>query len=107
MKIIKFGSTIITLFVILILSLAVSVEYYYNDADAHGGGIQSETQSHWSTGGPSPILRTEAPGAELNGAVAVAIDDKIYVIGGGPEPSFSYTNVNEIFHPVPTEILRK
>jgi N-acetylneuraminic acid mutarotase len=31
-------------------------------------------------------------------AVASANDDKIYVIGGGPEPGLSVTNVNEIFN---------
>ena len=29
---------------------------------------------------------------------AVSINDKIYVIGGGPEPGLSVTNVNEIFN---------
>jgi hypothetical protein len=40
-----------------------------------------------------------------HGLAAVAIDDKIYVIGGGPEPGGSQTNLNEIFQSVmPTEI---
>jgi hypothetical protein len=33
-----------------------------------------------------------------HGLAAVAIGDKIYVIGGAPEPGLSVTNVNEIFH---------
>ena len=33
-----------------------------------------------------------------HGLGAVAIDDKIYVIGGGPQPGMSVTNANEIFH---------
>jgi hypothetical protein len=33
-----------------------------------------------------------------HGLVAVSIDDKIYVIGGGPEPGGSGSNLNEIFH---------
>jgi N-acetylneuraminic acid mutarotase len=33
-----------------------------------------------------------------HGLSAVSINDKIYVIGGGPEPGLSVTNVNEIFN---------
>jgi hypothetical protein len=33
-----------------------------------------------------------------HGLAAVEIGDKIYVVGGGPEPGLSVTNVNEIFH---------
>jgi N-acetylneuraminic acid mutarotase len=33
-----------------------------------------------------------------HGSSAVSINDKIYVIGGGPEPGLSVTNVNEIFN---------
>jgi N-acetylneuraminic acid mutarotase len=33
-----------------------------------------------------------------HGLAAVAIGDKIYVIGGGLEPGLSVTNVNKIFH---------
>jgi hypothetical protein len=33
-----------------------------------------------------------------HGLAAVAIGDKIYLIGGGPEPGLSVINVNEIFH---------
>jgi hypothetical protein len=33
-----------------------------------------------------------------HGLAAVAIDNMIYVIGGGPEPGGSGSNLNEIFH---------
>ena len=33
-----------------------------------------------------------------HGLAAVAIGDKIYVIGGGPQPGLSVTDANEIFH---------
>ena len=33
-----------------------------------------------------------------HGLAAVAIEDKICVVGGGPEPGLSVINVNEIFH---------
>jgi N-acetylneuraminic acid mutarotase len=44
----------------------------------------------WTIETPMPTAR--------HGLAAVAIDDKIYVIGGGPQPGFSVTNANEIFH---------
>jgi N-acetylneuraminic acid mutarotase len=46
--------------------------------------------NRWSIEPPFPTAR--------NGLAAVAIGDKIYVVGGGPEPVLSVTNVNEIFH---------
>ena len=46
--------------------------------------------NRWSIEPPMPTAR--------HGLTAVAIGDKIYVIGGGPEPGLSVTNVNEIFH---------
>jgi hypothetical protein len=33
-----------------------------------------------------------------HGLTAVAIDNLIYVIGGGPEPGGSGSDLNEIFH---------
>jgi hypothetical protein len=33
-----------------------------------------------------------------HGLAAVDIGNKIYVVGGGPEPGLSVINVNEIFH---------
>ena len=46
--------------------------------------------NRWSIEPPMPTAH--------HGLAAVAIGDKIYVIGGGPEPGLSVTNVNEIFH---------
>jgi N-acetylneuraminic acid mutarotase len=46
--------------------------------------------NRWSIEPPMPTAR--------HGLAAVAIEDKIYVVGGGPEPGLSVTNVNEIFH---------
>jgi N-acetylneuraminic acid mutarotase len=44
----------------------------------------------WTIETPMPTAR--------HGLGAVAIDGKIYVIGGGPQPGMSVTNANEIFH---------
>jgi len=45
----------------------------------------------WTAEPPMPTAR--------HGLGAVSIeDDRIYVIGGGPEPGLTVTNVNEIFH---------
>jgi N-acetylneuraminic acid mutarotase len=44
----------------------------------------------WTSDATMPIAR--------HGLVAVSIDNKIYVIGGGPEPGGSGSNLNEIFH---------
>ena len=44
----------------------------------------------WTIETPMPTPR--------HGLGAVAIDDKIYVIGGGPQPGMSVTNANEIFY---------
>jgi hypothetical protein len=40
-----------------------------------------------------------------HGLAAVAVDDKVYVIGGGPEPGGSQTNLNEIFQSLSTQVL--
>jgi N-acetylneuraminic acid mutarotase len=45
----------------------------------------------WTSAQPMPTAR--------HGLAAVSIDDKIYIIGGGPQPGGSQTNLNEIFHP--------
>ena len=44
----------------------------------------------WESKEPLPTAR--------HGLSAVSVNDKIYVIGGGPEPGLSVTNVNEIFN---------
>ena len=44
----------------------------------------------WTSAQPMPTAR--------HGLATAAVDDKIYVIGGGPEPGGSQTNLNEIFH---------
>ena len=33
-----------------------------------------------------------------HGLAVVSVNDKIYVIGGGPQPRLSVSNVNEIFN---------
>jgi hypothetical protein len=33
-----------------------------------------------------------------HGLGAVSNEDRVYVIGGGPQPGLSVSNVNEIFH---------
>jgi hypothetical protein len=33
-----------------------------------------------------------------HGLIAAAINNKIYVVGGGPEPGLSVSGSNEIFH---------
>jgi Kelch motif. len=33
-----------------------------------------------------------------HGLGAASVQNKIYVIGGGPQPGLSVTNANEIFH---------
>ena len=45
----------------------------------------------WISAQPMPTAR--------HGLTAVSEDDKIYIIGGGPQPGGSQTNSNEIFHP--------
>jgi len=45
----------------------------------------------WDQGLAMPTAR--------HGLVAVANDDKIYVIGGGPNPGGSRSSANEIFLP--------
>jgi hypothetical protein len=43
--------------------------------------------------------RSELPmSTARHGLAAIAIDDVIYVIGGGPEPGGSGSNLNEMFH---------
>ncbi|HEY8522668.1 MAG TPA: kelch repeat-containing protein, partial [Nitrososphaeraceae archaeon] len=44
----------------------------------------------WESKEPLPTAR--------HGLSAVSGNDKIYIIGGGPEPGLSVTNVNEIFN---------
>jgi N-acetylneuraminic acid mutarotase len=44
----------------------------------------------WESKEPLPTAR--------HGLAAVSVNDKIYVIGGGPEPGLSVTSVNEIFN---------
>jgi N-acetylneuraminic acid mutarotase len=44
----------------------------------------------WISAQPMPTAR--------HGLAAVSTDDKIYVIGGGPECGGSQTSLNEIFH---------
>ena len=44
----------------------------------------------WTSGPPMPTAR--------HGLAAAAIGDKIYVIGGGPEPDISFANVVEILN---------
>ena len=40
---------------------------------------------------------TEAIPTFRHGLVAASIDNRIFIIGGGPEPGLSVTNVNEIY----------
>ena len=42
-------------------------------------------------------LETPMPTAR-HGLAAASIGDKIFVIGGGPQPGGSAVNINEIFH---------
>jgi N-acetylneuraminic acid mutarotase len=44
----------------------------------------------WITEAPMPTSR--------HGLGAASVENKIYVIGGGPQPGLSVTNANEIFH---------
>ena len=44
----------------------------------------------WTSGPAMPIAR--------HGLAAAAIGDKIYVIGGGPEPDISFANVVEVLN---------
>jgi N-acetylneuraminic acid mutarotase len=44
----------------------------------------------WMSEPPMPTAR--------HGLRAAANEDRIYVIGGGPQPRLSVSNVNEIFH---------
>jgi N-acetylneuraminic acid mutarotase len=44
----------------------------------------------WEFKEPLPTAR--------HGLAAVSVNDKIYVIRGGPEPGLSVTSVNEIFN---------
>jgi hypothetical protein len=46
--------------------------------------------NEWSSELPMPAARHRL--------AAVAIEDIIYVIGGGPQPGGSGSNINEIFH---------
>jgi N-acetylneuraminic acid mutarotase len=46
----------------------------------------------WTSEPPMPTARHGL------GAVYIEEDNKIYVIGGGPQPGLSVSNVNEIFH---------
>jgi N-acetylneuraminic acid mutarotase len=46
--------------------------------------------NRWSIEPPMPTAH--------HGLAAVDIGNKIYVVGGGPEPGLSVINVNEIFH---------
>ena len=52
----------------------------------------SECKGKWITKAPMPTLR--------HGLSAVTDGEKMYVIGGGPKPGFSYSSVNEVFVPV-------
>ena len=75
-----------------------------NDIYVFGGEEPSQTLNNnekyniksnkWSSEPPMPTTR--------HGLAAVSVvddeDNKIYVIGGGPQPGLSVTNVNEIFH---------
>jgi N-acetylneuraminic acid mutarotase len=65
-----------------------------------GGGESSKTFNNnerydiktnkWITKAPMPTSR--------HGLGAASVENKIYVIGGGPQPCLSVTNANEIFH---------
>ena len=44
----------------------------------------------WTLGSPLPTAR--------HGHVALTVYDKIYVIGGGPEPGLSYSHINEVLN---------
>jgi N-acetylneuraminic acid mutarotase len=46
----------------------------------------------WTSQPPVPTAR--------HGPTVAFVSDKIYVIGGGPKPCFSKSNINEIFRPV-------
>lgn len=49
----------------------------------------SSADSSWTVGERMPTKRLETS--------AVTLDDKIYVIAGGPEPGGAGSDVNEIF----------
>ncbi len=51
----------------------------------------SECKGKWITKAPMSTLR--------HGLSAVTDGEKMYVIGGGPKPGFSYSSVNEVFVP--------
>ena len=51
----------------------------------------SECKGKWITKAPMPTSR--------HGLSAVTDGEKMYVIGGGPKPGFSYSSVNEVFVP--------
>jgi N-acetylneuraminic acid mutarotase len=46
----------------------------------------------WFVEAPMPTAR--------HGLGAALVDDRIYVLGGGPQPGLSVSNANEIFHAV-------
>ena len=50
--------------------------------------IYHPTTDTWTSGTPLPIAR--------HGLAAAAINETIYVIGGGPEPGLTYSHLNEI-----------
>jgi N-acetylneuraminic acid mutarotase len=43
------------------------------------------------------FIETPMPTAR-HGLGAVSFDNRIYVLGGGPQPGLSVSNANEIFH---------
>jgi hypothetical protein len=60
-------------------------ETFYQGVDAFFGPHTNE----WVSKLPMPTAR--------HGLATVAIDNRIYVIGGGPEPVGTGSNLNEIF----------
>ena len=54
-------------------------------------GIERQGCGSWTSKSPMPTSR--------HGLSAVTVKENIYVIGGGPKPGLSFSNVNEVFTP--------
>jgi N-acetylneuraminic acid mutarotase len=77
----------------------------YNDSVYVFGGedpFNEPTKTFENTEIYHPINDTWTSGSSLptarHGHVALTVDDKIYVIGGGPEPGLSYSHINEVLN---------
>ncbi len=70
---------------LMLLKCTILITKTYNNNEKY-----NIKDNQWESKQPLPTAR--------HGLSAVSFHDKIYVIGGGPKPGLSVTNVNEIFN---------